>query len=134
MHAFMAQTVQTKVLSFFVVFKKMCSEKTDLKKVLLVFAAELIRFRCFRMLIVRDSSLSILQIEQIKAGKTIAQLPKISVPKPPPAPKFKIGQYTIPVPLTGPEKTTSLPAVPAVGVIGNRTQGANVMISTFFSF
>uniref|UniRef100_A0A0R3S0L8 TPR_REGION domain-containing protein n=1 Tax=Elaeophora elaphi TaxID=1147741 RepID=A0A0R3S0L8_9BILA len=68
------------------------------------------------------------QIEQIKAGKTIAQLPKISVPKPPPAPKLKLGQFALQVSPAGPDKVT--PVVPSVGVIGNRTPAAGVIISS----
>ncbi|EJW71203.1 hypothetical protein WUBG_17889, partial [Wuchereria bancrofti] len=66
------------------------------------------------------------QIEQIKAGKTIAQLPKISVPKPPPAPKFK-GQFVPQISPAGAEKAVT-PVIPAVGVIGNRTPAAGLVI------
>ncbi|KAM3726731.1 Ubiquitin carboxyl-terminal hydrolase [Dirofilaria immitis] len=69
------------------------------------------------------------QIEQIKAGKTIAQLPRISVPKPPPAPKFKLGQFASQISPAGPEKTVT-PVIPAVGVIGNRAPTASVVINS----
>ncbi|VDN03230.1 unnamed protein product [Thelazia callipaeda] len=70
------------------------------------------------------------QIEQIKAGKTIAQLPKINVPKPPPAPKFKIGTAPAQLSPVGHEKGLSAPPVPAVGVIGNRAPAASVVINS----
>ncbi|VDN83104.1 unnamed protein product [Brugia pahangi] len=68
------------------------------------------------------------QIEQIKAGKTIAQLPKISVPKPPPAPKFK-GQFVPQISPAGAEKAVT-PVIPAVGVIGNRNPAAGLVINS----
>ncbi|KAL3981627.1 MATH domain family protein [Acanthocheilonema viteae] len=69
------------------------------------------------------------QIEQIKAGKTIAQLPKISVPKPPPAPKLKLGQFALQVSPAIPEKAVT-PAVPSVGVIGNRSPATGIIINS----
>ncbi|VDK82302.1 unnamed protein product [Litomosoides sigmodontis] len=69
------------------------------------------------------------QIEQIKAGKTIAQLPKISVPKPPPAPKLKLGQFALQVSPAGHEKAVTS-VVPSVGVIGNRTPATGIIINS----
>uniref|UniRef100_A0A183DN33 MT domain-containing protein n=1 Tax=Gongylonema pulchrum TaxID=637853 RepID=A0A183DN33_9BILA len=74
------------------------------------------------------------QIEQIKAGKTLSQLPKISVPKPPPAPKLK-GQFVTQNSPVAPEKSVAtVLAMPNAGVIGNRSQPANVLGGFFLPF
>ncbi|VDM44120.1 unnamed protein product [Toxocara canis] len=66
------------------------------------------------------------QIEQIKGGKQLSQLPRISVAKPPPAPKsFKMTQFvsTQPLPLTTDKASTS--ATPSPGVIGQTARSSN---------
>lgn len=61
------------------------------------------------------------QIDQIKSGKPLSQLPRISVAKPPPAPKpFKLGQYSLQT--TGGAEKTASAATPSVGVIGQNTR------------
>uniref|UniRef100_A0A915BB65 MATH domain-containing protein n=1 Tax=Parascaris univalens TaxID=6257 RepID=A0A915BB65_PARUN len=65
------------------------------------------------------------QIEQIKSGKQLSQLPRISVAKPPPAPKsFKINQFVSqPSPIAS-EKPSTSAAAPSPGVIGQTARSS----------
>lgn len=54
------------------------------------------------------------------------------MPKPPPAPKFKLGQFAPQISPAGAEKAVT-PIIPTVGVIGNRAPTASAVISKFLS-
>ncbi|VDK44071.1 unnamed protein product [Anisakis simplex] len=83
------------------------------------------------------------QIDQIKGGKQLSQLPRIAVAKPPPAPKsFKINQFVgsssstnsnsnnnnsnsnQPSQISSSEKAVSTSTVPSPGVIGQTTRSS----------